>query len=182
MAPRVPLSKKRQSKAPSSRRRQTQSLSAKRLPRSQGSPSTISTVTSPPDFRGIANRTISRINEVSSPSTITADVDPVAAKLYAKEIAHENQVQVIRYLGKAIFPHLKFLDEGQFNLYYSENRSSMCQLIMSECFRNTQERSWWDASGQKMVRVAMSRLRSDKIQGIKRAFQGECIKTGFGCV
>lgn len=137
---------------------------------------------STPDFNNVVRRTVNTgVGMVApSPSTITTDGSYSKDELEAER---HSKVCVSLYVAQYIFPHLKFLDGSQFNLLYSTDSRSLCNLIARNCFRgNTMTQQWWDAKGRGYVRAAISRLRSDKMQAIKKAFNGKFITCAEGCM
>lgn len=125
---------------------------------------TEATATSP-----LLNRTVSTIcREPHSPSTVTTDGSYVE-----NNSLRQTQLSITQFVAETIFPHLKFLDGNLFTLNYSAHPTSICNLVLTRCFRTTtMSQEWWEKQGKKYVRAAMSRLRSDRMQGIKQAFMG----------
>ena len=119
----------------------------------------------------ILHRTIvPRLVPASSPSTITADETPFESD---NDIERQHQAAVTQFVTQTVFPHLKFLDNDKYSVTYSTDPQSLCQLVATHCFRNrTMAPSWWEDHGKRIVRATISRLRSDKMQGIKKALNG----------
>lgn len=125
-----------------------------------------------PDSRQIVGRNVTTGYASASPSTITVDaVSQVAQEI---EIDRNNKTAITQYIAQTIFPHLKFLDNRQFGLGYSVDPKSICSLVMLQCFRGkSMSQLWWENKGKKHVRSAMSRVRSDRMQAVKKAFNGK---------
>ena len=104
-----------------------------------------------------------------SPSTVTTE----GSGMFDENQRRRTQLGVTRFVAETIFPHLKFLDSRQFTLDYSTEPQSICNIVLTRCLRTTcNGKDWWENSGKKYVRAGMSRLRSDRMQGIKQAFTG----------
>ena len=134
----------------------------------------VTTLTTP-DLTTRINSAVTPAYNSTSPSTITAE----DARVIQDEVnvERQNQTSVTRFIADWIFPHLKFLDGGDYSLDYSTDPKSLCDLVLKRCFRNTtMSRAWWDEKGKRYVRAAMARLRSDKMQGIKKAFNGTFLR------
>jgi len=118
----------------------------------------------------LLNQFVTPSHIAASPSTITADDSRLAAEL---ELERQTQIAVSQFVTKTIFPHLKFLDDGNYSLTFSAEPHSLCNLVATNCFRNrVMSAAWWEDHGKRIVRASISRLRSDKMQGVKRAFKG----------
>ena len=117
----------------------------------------------------LINRTVSTsCTEPHSPSTVTTDGSMVDANARRR-----TQMSVTQFVADSIFPHLKFLDGTQYTLQYSAQPKSICNLVLTRCLRTaSMSQEWWEGTGKKYVRAAMSRLRSDRMQGVKQAFGG----------
>ena len=72
-------------------------------------------------------------------------------------------------MKQTVFPHLQLLDSDKYSIVYSTDPQCLCQLTATHGFRNRMiAHSWWEDHGKRIVRVTISRQRSDKMPRIKK--------------
>jgi hypothetical protein len=117
-------------------------------------------------------RHISTQRETAGEEDTTTDDDEKSEG--SKELPKEDQTTVVQFVRKTIFPDCKLFGNKRKELGYSESQLSLCQVVLVGCHAEKREDryEWW-AQAAKCVSATMCRLRSDKVQGIKRGFNGK---------
>jgi len=104
------------------------------------------------------------------PNIVPEDVNATLAR--EADIRRSHQMQITRFVAENILPHLKFLDNINYSVAYSDLPQSLCQIVITRCFKHPPEREWWVNDGSKMVQHAIHRLRNDRMQAVKKTFLG----------
>lgn len=91
-----------------------------------------------------------------------------------RELPREDQTAVVQFVRRSIFPDLKLFGNKRRELAYSENPVSLCQVVLGGCnARDREDRHEWWSQATKCISRTLCRLRSDKVQGIKKGFNGK---------
>lgn len=92
------------------------------------------------------------------------------------ETRKQDETVIISFIQKNVFPALKFVGMKQYHLEFSEKRDSICQIVVNGCNRgNHTDIEWWWRTTAKCVGKTVNRLRSDKVQSVKKEFNGKSV-------
>jgi hypothetical protein len=96
----------------------------------------------------------------------------------------QDETSIMAFVHKRIFPDLKFVGMGSYHLDYSEKAGTLCQIVLNGCNKqHVNGRELWWRTAAKCVAKTVNRLRSDKVQSLKKAFNGKigrcCFALGY---
>lgn len=114
---------------------------------------------------------------------LSQSADRSIAKRKPRQVSRGRELDTLRAcVTNHIFPHLKFIRSKGRELQYSTRPNTICYLCFSKMnllSRMEAYQVWWADVAVKNILRTINRLRSDRAQGLKRAFLRKCILLGW---
>ncbi len=83
--------------------------------------------------------------------------------------ARQMRMTIQAFVTNSLFPYLKFITDPDQELRYSDDKNSICGLVLEACNVVGDQQQWW-ASAKNIVRQKLSAMRNNKNSAIKVDF------------
>jgi hypothetical protein len=117
-----------------------------------------------------------------SPSATSKVISKISPNYRWLQIDHDmkqvtiDKTAVADFVVSSVFPKLKFITGAGIDLGYTEDRQSICSLILAGCHKvhSKEGMIWWETAKKKTA-SEIKRLRNDATKSMKSAFLGTCL-------
>ena len=92
--------------------------------------------------------------------------------------ARQMKITLQGFVSNSLFPKLKFITDPDVELRYTDDKNSICNLVVRDCNVVGDQQLWW-ASAKNIVRHKISEMRNNKNSAIKTAFFGKKVELCF---